>query len=129
MKRRVVITGMGCVTPFGTGVENTWNALINGKSGIRKLSLDTDKHLVKIGGEVPDFSVDEYVDPKEAKRLDKFILFPLIASIEAAKDGNFDMSKENPYRVGVIIGSAQGGLYTMTQSRDLRLSCYHFDKL
>ena len=122
MKRRVVITGMGCVSPFGAGVEKTWNAVINGKSGIRKLSLDTDKHLVKIGGEVPEIDIDEFVDPKEAKRLDKFILFPLISAIEAANDGNFDISKENPYRVGVILGSAQGGLYTMVQSHETMLA-------
>jgi len=122
MKRRVVITGMGCVSPFGAGTENAWNAVISGKSGIKKLSLDVDKHLVKIGGEVPEFNVGEFVDAKEAKRLDKFILFPLVASIEAANDGKFDIAEENPFKVGVIIGSAQGGLYTMVQSHETMLT-------
>ena len=122
MKRRVVITGMGCVSPYGAGAEKAWQAVLDGKSGIKKLSLDISKHLVQIGGEVPEINTEEYVDPKEAKRLDKFILFPLVAALEAQKDGNFDISKENPYKVGVIIGSAQGGLYTMTQSHETMLS-------
>ena len=71
MKRRVVVTGIGCISPFGIGAENAWNSVITGKSGIRHLSLDLDKHIVKIGGEVPDFNVEEYVEAKEAKRLDK----------------------------------------------------------
>ena len=122
MKRRVVITGMGCISPFGTGAETAWENIINGNSGIRTLSIDIDKQLVKIGGEVPAFNAEEYVDAKEAKRLDKFILYSVIAADEAAKQGKFDIEKENPYRVGVIIGSAQGGLYTMTQSHEVMLS-------
>lgn len=121
MKRRVVITGMGCISPYGTGTEAAWNAVINGKSGIRPLSLNTDNQLVKIGGEIPDFNAGDYVDAKEAKRLDKFILYAIIAADEAAKSGNFDIKKENPYRVGVIIGSAQGGLYTMAQNHEVML--------
>ena len=114
--KRVVITGMGCVSPFGVGVDKTWNALLQGQSGIRPLSIDVDKQLVKIGGEVPEFNAEEYVDPKEAKRLDKFILYAIMAADEAAKSANFDIEKENPYRVGVVIGSAQGGLYSLTQN-------------
>ncbi len=119
--RRVVITGMGCVSPFGRGIENVWNAVINAKSGIRTLSLDTSKHIVKIGGEVPDFNFEEYVDAKEAKRLDKFILYAIVAAADAAKDGNFNIAEENPYRVGIIVGSAQGGLYSMAQNHQTML--------
>lgn len=121
MKRRVVITGAGCISPYGVGADKAWNAVINGKSGIRYLSLDIDKHIVKIGGEVPAFNAEDYVEAKEAKRLDKFILYATIAADEAAKSGNFDIEKENPYRVGVIIGSAQGGLYSMTQNHEIML--------
>ncbi len=120
--KRVVITGMGCVSPFGIGVEKAWNAVVKGQSGIRQLSVDIDKQLVKIGGEVPEYNSEDYVDSKEAKRLDKFILYALIAAEEAAKDGNFDINKEDPYRVGVVIGSAQGGLSTMAQSHEVMLS-------
>lgn len=122
MKKRVVITGLGCVSPFGAGVKQAWEAVINGKSGIRHLSLDLDKHLVKIGGEVPNFNAEDYVDAKEAKRLDAFILYAMVAADEAAQNGNFDITKENPYRVGVIIGSAQGGLYTMSKNHETMLS-------
>jgi len=121
MKRRVVITGTGCISPYGTGTENAWNSVIHGKSGIRYLSLDLDKHLVKIGGEVPEFNAEDFVDAKEAKRLDKFILYAMIAADEAAKQGKFNIEQENPYKVGVIIGSAQGGLYTMTKSHEVML--------
>lgn len=119
--KRVVVTGMGCVSPYGFGVETAWQSIIEGKSGIGTLSVDIDNQLVKIGGEVPDFNAEDYVDAKEAKRLDKFILYALIAADEAAKNANFDISKENPYRVGVVVGSAQGGLYTMTQNHEVML--------
>lgn len=121
--KRVVITGMECVSPFGTGTDTAWEAVINGQSGIRQLTgVDIDKQLVKIGGEVPEFNVEDYVDAKEARRLDKFILYAIMAADEAAKSGNFDIEKEDPYRVGVIIGSAQGGLATMAQSHEVMLS-------
>ena len=120
--RRVVITGMGSVSPIGTGVDKAWNAVINGKSGIRELTVDVDKQLVKIGGEVPEYNAEAYVDAKEAKRLDKFILYAIMAADEAAKSGNFDIEKEDPYRIGVIIGSAQGGLATMAQSHEVMLA-------
>lgn len=120
--KRVVITGMGCVSPFGVGVDKAWDAVTNGKSGIRQLTVDIDKQLVKIGGEVPEYNAEDYVDAKEAKRLDKFILYAIMAADEAAKNGNFDIEKEDPYRVGVVIGSAQGGLATMAQNHEVMLS-------
>ncbi len=119
--KRVVITGMGCVSPFGIGVDKAWDAVTNGKSGIRQLTVDIDKQLVKIGGEVPEYNAEDYVDAKEAKRLDKFILYAIMAADEAAKSGNFDIEKEDPYRVGVVIGSAQGGLSTMAQNHEVML--------
>lgn len=120
--KRVVITGMGCVSPFGVGVDKAWDAVTKGKSGIRQLTVDIDKQLVKIGGEVPEYKAEDYVDAKEAKRLDKFILYAIMAADEAAKSGNFDIKKEDPYRVGVVIGSAQGGLATMAQNHEVMLS-------
>ncbi len=119
--KRVVIIGMGCVSPFGIGVDKAWDAVTNGKSGIRQLTVDIDKQLVKIGGEVPEYNAEDYVDAKEAKRLDKFILYAIMAADEAAKSGNFDIEKEDPYRVGVVIGSAQGGLSSMAQNHEVML--------
>ena len=120
--KRVVVTGTGCISPFGIGSETAWKSVLAGKSGVRHLSFDTDGQLVKIGAEVPEFNAEEYVDAKEAKRLDKFILYAIIAADEAAKDANFDIEKENPYRVGVIIGSAQGGLASMEQNHNVMLN-------
>ena len=78
-KRRVVITGLGAVTPFGIGTDKFWNSLVEGKSGISTSELiDIDKHVVKISGEVKNFNPDEYLDPKEAKKMDRFIQFAMM---------------------------------------------------
>jgi hypothetical protein len=70
MKRRVAVTGIGCVSPFGVGVDTLWNNLKNGISGVRYLSLDKEKHIVHIGGQVPEFDTSKYVDDKDARRMD-----------------------------------------------------------
>ncbi len=116
-KRRVVITGLGIVSPFGCGVEKFWNSLIKGKSGIKTLTrMPLEGHLVTIGGEATDFEneVNEkgLLDPKEMKRMDRYTQFACVASDEAVKDSGLDITKEDPYRVGVIVGSGAGGFDT-----------------
>lgn len=113
-KRRVVITGLGAVTPFGVGVEPFWNGLVEGKSGIATAELvDIDKHVVKIAGEVKNFNPDDYIDPKEAKKMDRFIQFAMVAAEEAVKDAKLeDLTDMDPYRIGVIVSSAAGGFRT-----------------
>ncbi len=114
-KRRVVVTGMGCVSPYGIGVEKLWNNLIHGKSGIKEHNLDKEKHLVKIAGQVPpDINIDPYVDPKEAKRLDKSIIYALIAAEEAYKDSGLNFKNEDMTKIGVIVSTAAGGLIVVT---------------
>lgn len=117
-KRRVVITGMGAVSPFGVGVDKLWTSLVEGKSGISTSELiDIDKHVVKISGEVKNFNPDDYMDPKEAKKMDRFIQFAMVAAEEAIKDAKLDMEKEiDPYRVGVIVSSAAGGFRTFEEN-------------
>ena len=116
-KRRVVITGMGAVTPFGVGVDKLWSSLIAGKSGISTSeSIDITKHVVKISGEVKDFNPEDYIDPKEAKKMDRFVQFAMVAADEAMKDSKLDMEKEDPYRVGVIVSSAAGGYKTFEEN-------------
>lgn len=111
MKRRVVITGMGVVTPLGCDVETLWTSLIQGKSGIRPLSLlDTSLFKVRFGGEVPDFDLGDIVDPKEAKRLDRFAQFALHAASQAVAQAGLDFSSINARRCGVVLGSGVGGL-------------------
>ncbi len=120
MKRRVVVTGMGCVSPFGVGVDLLWENLKKGNSGIKKLTLvDTEKHLVHIGGEVPEFDTTPYCDPKDARRMDKFILCSIVAAQLAMEDANFDLEKEDMTRFGVIAGSAAGGLDTIQKNHEV----------
>ena len=116
-KRRVVVTGIGIVSPFGCGVDKFWNSLIEGKSGIKTLTrIPLEGHLVTFGGEATTFEDEvlesNLLDAKEMKRMDRFTQFACVASDEAMKDSGLDMSKEDPYRVGVIVGSGAGGFDT-----------------
>ena len=114
-KRRVVVTGMGCVTPYGIGLDLFWKNLINGKSCIREHNLDKEKHIVKIAGQIPeDLDISRYVDSKEARRLDKSIIYSLIAAEDAIKDSGLNLEEEDRTRIGTIISTAAGGLVTVT---------------
>lgn len=113
-KRRVVITGLGAVTPFGVGTDKFWQSLVEGKSGISTSeSIDISKHVCKISGEVKNFNPEEYIDPKEAKKMDRFIQFALVAADEAVKDAKLEEVHDvDPYKIGVIVSSAAGGFRT-----------------
>jgi 3-oxoacyl-[acyl-carrier-protein] synthase II len=112
MKRRVVITGMGAVTSLSCKVDDLWARVCNGESGIRTIQgFDLTKFRVRFGGEIADWSCDGYVEPREAKRLDRFTQFALVSAIDAVKDSGLDFSKEDPNRCGVLLGSGIGGLY------------------
>lgn len=109
--RRVVVTGLGLVTPLGIGVEASWNALIEGKSGIGPIShFDASQLPVRIAGEVKDFDPAQYIEPKEIKKMDRFIHFAMAASSMAVEDSGIKITEENAERVGVIIGAGMGGL-------------------
>lgn len=113
-KRRVVVTGIGIVSPFGIGLDNFWNSLTEGKSGIRVLeNIDIEAQAVKIGGEVKeDLEALGLIDPKEAKRMDRYTQFAMVAADEAVRDANISTDDIDPYRYGVIVGSAAGGFDT-----------------
>lgn len=117
-KRRVVVTGLGAVTPFGVGVEKFWESLKAGKSGISTSELiDIDKHVVKISGEVKNFNPEDYMEAKAAKKMDRFIQFAMVAADEAIKDAKLEEIKDlDPYRVGVIVSSAAGGFKTFEEN-------------
>ena len=117
MNRRVVITGLGVVTSMGEVVDEIWESLCAGKSGIGMISRwDTSKYPTKFGGECTSFDVTKYgVDVREARRLDRFGQFGLAASVNAVSDSGIDFSKEDPYRAGVIIGSGIGGIETLEE--------------
>jgi len=112
MKRRVVVTGLGAVTSLSSKVEDLWQRICRGESGIHELKLfDTTEFKVKFGGEVQDFSTDGYLPPKEAKRLDRFTQFAVVAGVDAVNDAGIDFSKCDAFRCGVILGSGVGGLH------------------
>lgn len=112
MKRRVVVTGLGAVTSLGSKVEDLWQRICRGESGIHELkSFDTAEFKVKFGGEVQDFSTDGYLPHKEAKRLDRFTQFAVVAGVDAVNDAGIDFTKCDTYRCGVILGSGVGGLH------------------
>lgn len=111
MKRRVVITGMGMITPLGTEVSQVWDSVLAGRSGIHRLSIiDPTPFKVQVAGDIPDFDPGDFVDPKDHKRLDRFTLFAMYAGGKAIVDSGIDFSKEDPFRTGVILGSGIGGL-------------------
>ncbi len=111
MKRRVVVTGLGAVTSLGWKVEDLWSRILEGRSGVGRLrTIDVAGFRSQIGGEIVDWSTDGYIDPKEAKRLDRFAQFGVAAGIDAVRDSGIDFSREEPYRCGTILGSGIGGL-------------------
>lgn len=111
---RVVITGLGAITPIGNTVDEFWNGLIDGKCGIDEISLfDATNFKAKLAAEVKNFNVEDYFDRKEAKRLDRHTHFALVAAREALKDANLDMQNINPDRFGVGVSSGIGGLQTI----------------
>lgn len=114
MNRRVVITGIGVITPIGTGREVFWDALLSGKNGIERISKFNPSELtVQIAGEVRDFDPTLYIDKKEAKRIDRYSQFAMAAAKMAVEDAKLDVSKENGERIGTFIGSGIGGIETM----------------
>ena len=113
-RRRVVVTGLGLVCPVGVGVEESWQALIAGKSGIGPIShYDASTFPTRIAGEVRGFEPEKYMDRKEVRRNDRFIQFALAAADMAMKDSGLDVDKEDPTRIGAIVGSGMGGLETI----------------
>ncbi|RIK82669.1 MAG: beta-ketoacyl-[acyl-carrier-protein] synthase II [Planctomycetota bacterium] len=111
MKRRVVVTGLGAVTSLSTKVEDLWQRVLAGQSGIHEIkAFDTADYKVKFGGDIHDWTTDGYIDGKEAKRVDRFTQFALVAGIDAVNDAGIDFSHDDPYLCGAIIGSGIGGL-------------------
>ena len=114
MERRVVITGLGAITPLGNNVEEFWKGIKEGKCGIDQITkFDASEFKVKLAAEVKGYNPEDYFDRREAKRLDLFSQYAMIASREAWKDSGLDKETENMERVGVIVGSGIGGIQTI----------------
>jgi 3-oxoacyl-[acyl-carrier-protein] synthase II len=122
-ERRVVITGMGCISPLGNDLELTWDGLKNGRSGVRRIqSLDPGPFECKIAGEIRDFNADEYFNvPKDARRSDRYVQYAVAASKMAMTDSGLDTEKIDPRRYGVMVGSGIGGLSTLEREHTVFL--------
>jgi 3-oxoacyl-[acyl-carrier-protein] synthase II len=110
-QRRVVITGLGCISPIGNSVAEAWNALIAGTSGIATITrFDASSFSTRFAGEVKGFQIDDYIPGKEARHMDTFIHYGMAAGIQAMRDSGLEVTEANADRIGVIVGSGIGGL-------------------
>ena len=118
-KKRVVVTGLGCLTPIGCNKDDFWKSLLEGKSGSQTIDfLEVDKLPVKFSASVKDFQSDKYFEKKDLKKMDLFMQYGMAAGIDAVADAKLLESQCNPERIGVSIGSGIGGLYNIENTRD-----------
>lgn len=123
MNRRVVITGMGAITPVGKSTDSFWNSIKEGKCGIDFIkAFDASDFKVKLAAEVKDFNPEDYVDRREANRMDRFSQFAIAASEEAVKDSKLDIDSLDKNRFGVIVGSGIGGIGTIEKQNEKLLA-------
>jgi 3-oxoacyl-[acyl-carrier-protein] synthase II len=116
-KRRVVVTGLGIVSPVGSTVASAWDNICNGRSGIRTITkLDVSVFPVRIGGEVVDFNPEDFMPAKDVRKFDPFVPMGFAASGQAIKDSGFEVTEENSPRIGVVIGAGIGGLSTIEEN-------------
>ncbi|MGZ8174944.1 MULTISPECIES: beta-ketoacyl synthase N-terminal-like domain-containing protein, partial [Methylobacter] len=110
-KRRVVITGLGAITPLANTVSETWDGIINGKSGISPIdSFDISSFATTFGGVIRNFDISQYIPEKDAKRMDGFIHYGIAAGCQAIEDSGIEVTEANAERIGVAIGSGIGGI-------------------
>ncbi|MEP6958291.1 MAG: beta-ketoacyl synthase N-terminal-like domain-containing protein, partial [Nitrospirota bacterium] len=114
MRSRVVVTGLGVVSPIGIGVSEFWKAALAGRSGISAITsfdpFPMDGYRSKVAGQVRDFAVERFLDSAHGERVDRYAQFALVAAKEALSDAGIEMTKENPHRVAVIVGAGMGGM-------------------
>lgn len=119
-KRRVVVTGLGLITPVGLGVKESWTNIINGQSGIGRITkFDCSTFPSQVAGEVKNFDPLAYIPPKDARRMDTFIQFGIAAGIEAFKDSGIEVTEQNSERIGVSVGSGIGGINLIESTSDV----------
>jgi 3-oxoacyl-[acyl-carrier-protein] synthase II len=115
-KRRVVVTGLGVVSPVGSTVQSAWEAILRGESGIGPVTrFDVSAFPVRFGGQVRDFDVGQYLPPKEARRMDDFMHYGVAAGVQAVSDSGIDFGKSDPTRCGAVCGAGIGGLWTIEE--------------
>ncbi len=115
---RVVITGLGAITPVGNDVPTMWNSLLEGKSGVARITqFDASNLSVQISGEVKNYNASDHFEPKEARRMDRCVQFAVVAAREAMRDAGISVNEENALEIGVVFGSAAGGIRTMLEQQ------------
>jgi 3-oxoacyl-[acyl-carrier-protein] synthase II len=129
-KRRVVVTGLGIVSPIGSSIDSAWQAIKNGQSGIAPITrFDVSAFPVRIGGQVKDFQIENYISAKEARRMDEFIHYGVAAGIQAVTDSGIDFNKTESARCGVICGAGIGGLSTIEEEYSAYLETHSPKKI
>ncbi|KAF0823072.1 beta-ketoacyl-ACP synthase II [Cytobacillus firmus] len=119
-KRRVVVTGIGAVTPLGNNTETTWNNIKSGVSGVGPLTrLNADEYPAKVAAEVKDFNPEDFFDKKDARKMDRFTHYAVASSMMAVRDANLQITDENAHRIGVWIGSGIGGMETFENQYEI----------
>ncbi len=122
-KRRVVITGLGCVSPVGNNIADTWAAILAGKSGIATITkFDATPFSTHFAGEVKGFNIEDYIPAKEARNMDTFIHFGIAAGVQAFQDSGIAVTEENADRIGVIVGSGIGGLPLIEETKEVLMA-------
>lgn len=118
--RRVVVTGMGMVTPVGNSVEDTWKCIVQGKSGIVPIdSFDVSAYNTRFGGSIKNFEVGDYLEPKEARKMDVFIQYGMAAGIQAMNHSGLEVNEQNAHRIGAAVGSGIGGIASIEKNHEI----------
>jgi 3-oxoacyl-[acyl-carrier-protein] synthase II len=121
-RRRVVITGMGVIATNGIGVEDFWDSLVHGRSGVKRIThFDACHYSCQVAGEVKDFDPANYMSPRSAKRMDKFCQFAVACSRMALEDAKIEITEKNCNRIGIVLGSALGGTPTAEEQHSVFL--------
>jgi 3-oxoacyl-[acyl-carrier-protein] synthase II len=129
-KRRVVVTGLGIVSPVGSTIASAWDAVLRGESGIGPITrFDVSAFPARFGGQVRDFDVAQYIPPKEARRMDEFMHYGVAAGVQAVTDSGIDFSKTDAQRAGVVCGSGIGGLWTIEEDYEVYLKAMNPRKM
>ncbi|OLS41802.1 beta-ketoacyl-ACP synthase II [Bacillus sp. MRMR6] len=119
-KRRVVVTGLGAVTPLGNDVETTWRSILEGKSGVGPLTrVNADEYPAKVAAQINDFDPEVFIEKKEARKMDRFTQYAVAGALMAVKDAELTINEENAERIGVWIGSGIGGMETFEQQYEI----------
>ncbi|MEX0386244.1 beta-ketoacyl-ACP synthase II [Spiribacter onubensis] len=114
--RRVVVTGLGIVSPVGNGIEPAWDRIKRGESGIAPIArFDTEQFAVRFGGEIRDFNVTAYISRKDARKMDPFIHYGVAAAVDALSDAGLEITEENAERIGISVGSGIGGIHSIEE--------------